>query len=88
MKPLEKLHHDMKIVERMVSTQEACDALGVGRTYMTQVKDEMGIKGERRFFLSDVERHLRSRLRRRPSHQAATADRSGERSSRRGLKTS
>lgn len=88
MNPLEKIQHDMKIVERMVSTHEACEALGVGYTYMTQVKTEMGIKGQRRFFLSDVERHLRLRLRRRPSHRAAAADKNGERSLKRAPKTS
>lgn len=88
MTPLEKIQRDMKVVEPMVTTREACEALHVGNTYMTQVKEEMGIKGERKFFLSDVERHLRLRLRRRPSHRAATADKNGEQSSRRGLKTS
>lgn len=88
MNPIEKIQRERKIVERMVSTNEACDALGVGHTYMTQVKHEMGISGERRFFLSDVERHLRLRLRRRPDRQAVTAGKNGEQSLKRGPKTS
>lgn len=75
-------------VEPMVNTGQACEALGVGRTYMAKVKRELGISGERRFFLSDVERHLRSRLRRRLDHPVVTADMNGERSSKRGPKIS
>lgn len=74
--------------ERMVNTKEACEALGVGSTYMTQVKVEMGIKGERKFFLSDVERYIRRRLQRRQGRQGAAVGRNGERSLKRGPKTS
>lgn len=71
-------------IEPMVNTGQACEMLGVGRTYMAQVKREMGISGERRFFVSDVARHLKSRLRRPQDHQAATAGKNGGRSSKRG----
>lgn len=70
----------------MVDTQTACEVLGVGSAYMTQVKTEMGIKGAKRFFLEDVIDHIQSRLRRQQDRQPATAGKNDARLSRRALK--
>lgn len=72
------------MIERMTSTKDACETLGVSASYMAQVKRELGLTHAKKFFLSDVERHIRQRLaRHRRGHQAAVVGNSDARSLRR-----
>jgi hypothetical protein len=77
------------MIEKTVDTKTACRKLGIGHTLMTKLKHEMGIAHSKRFFLSDVAKHISARRKRlRRDHLEQAVDRNGERLSRRGLKTS
>jgi hypothetical protein len=72
-------------IEPLVSTAEACRKLNVGRTYMTKIKNEMGIAHSRKVFVSQIAEHIRKRRpSRHPNHLGATSDTNGARLSRRG----
>jgi uncharacterized protein (DUF2132 family) len=75
--------------EQLIDTRTACKRLKVGSNYMAKIKREMGITGSRKFFLSDVVKHISAR--RQPPRlnpQPATVDTSDAQLYSRALETS